>query len=207
MPGVYRKRRKKASNKSAAVLIIFLMVIIALAGLFFIYRDKCEKMIYSKQYPIKYERIVKKYAREYSLEESMIYAVIRTESNFDEKAVSRANAKGLMQITDETFHWITSKHTKDDREKIEDIFDPDVNIKYGCKALRMFLNEFEIPETSYAAYNAGRGIVNKWLKNEKYSSDGRNLTDIPYNETRHYVKKVSSAKKMYDELYFNKNKE
>ena len=53
-----------------------------------------------------------------------------------------------------------------------------------------------------AAYNAGMGNVENWLKDENYSADGLSLEEIPFKETREYVKKVESAERIYEVLYF-----
>lgn len=52
-----------------------------------------------------------------------------------------------------------------------------------------------------AAYNGGSGNVNKWLKDERYSKDGKRLDKIPFEETENYVKRVSSAYESYKSLY------
>jgi soluble lytic murein transglycosylase len=80
------------------------------------------------------------------------------------------------------------------------IFDPDLNIKIGCNYLAWLLNRYENMNTALAAYNAGNGNVDKWLKNPDYSSNGRTLDFIPFTETRNYVERVNSNKAIYDFL-------
>ncbi len=64
------------------------------------------KIVYQKPH----EELVKAEAARYSLDENLIYAIMKAESGFDENALSPAGAKGLMQITDDTFEWVNSKH-------------------------------------------------------------------------------------------------
>ena len=185
------KRRDTLIN-----LLIILLIIIVFVSLAFM----CAK----KYYPLKYMDIVLNYSYEYNLDPSLVFAVIHTESHFDAAAVSHAGALGLMQITPDTFYWISSK----DRNPVcgsnsaEDVLlVPETNIKYGCMILNSHINEFKSVETALAAYNAGRSRVRDWLENTDLSCDGIHLKHIPYHETDKYVKNVLFAQKIYRILY------
>ena len=80
--------------------------------------------------------------------------------------------------------------------------EPDVNIHMGCWYLNYLINYFHDEDLALAAYNAGMGNVENWLKDENYSADGLSLEEIPFKETREYVKKVESAERIYEVLYF-----
>jgi soluble lytic murein transglycosylase len=140
-------------------------------------------------YPKKYSEIVTEYAQKYQVDEDLIYAVIKTESGFNPEAVSVNNAKGLMQITEDTFNWIGTKLGYTEYQH-DDLFEPRIAIEYGTFFLSYLLDEFQNTDVALAAYHAGRGITNKWLQDERYSSDGKTLTQIPYRDTAHYVQKV-----------------
>ncbi len=147
-------------------------------------------------YPVKYSEIISKYSKKYNLPEELIYAVINTESGFDKNEVSPKGARGLMQIMESTADWANSK------EKIEDydynkIFDPDLNIHIGCWYLSWLKETYKDNTLVLAAYNAGSGNISKWLSDERYSKDGKTLSEIPFKETRDYVKKVNSAMTFY----------
>ncbi len=150
-----------------------------------------------EEYPLKYAEYVEKYARMYEIEPEVIYAVIKTESNFDPGAVSQKGAMGLMQLIPDTFKWACEK------EKLEydeaKITDPEMNIRCGTYYLHYCKNEFEIWETAYAAYNAGVRQVKTWLDDENISKNGH-LINIPYKETEKYVEKVLKAKEKYTEI-------
>ncbi len=150
-------------------------------------------------YPQKYSEQVQKYAYEYGIEESLVYAIIKCESNFNINAVSSAGAIGLMQITPETFEWAKQK-LNDTTSKIT-LNDANLNIKYGCYIYSLFIKEFTVKETALASYNAGRGRVLSWLKDKSYSDDGILLKTIPYKETDNYVKKVIYTQKIYELIY------
>lgn len=162
--------------------------------------------VMQKIYPLKYEDIIIKYSREYNLDRYLVMAVISAESNFDEKAQSHKNAKGLMQVTDDTAKWICKKYgiNAKSAEKT-DFFDPDTNIHIGCAYLEFLLDTFGgNVKNSIAAYNAGHGNVAKWLDDESHTDDGENLKSIPFGETDKYVNKVIRRIKIYKKLYGGK---
>ena len=130
----------------------------------------------------------------------MVYAVIFTESHFEERAVSTKNAKGLMQIGEGTGAWGADILRLEGYTK-ESLFVPHINIQIGCWYLERLEKQFGITETALAAYNAGSGNVSRWLENPNYSQDGKTLQQIPYGETKRYVKKVMTVQKIYQWLY------
>lgn len=150
-------------------------------------------------YPDKYRDEVIAAADEYGIDPAMLFAVIKTESGFDPDAVSYLGARGLTQITEETFDWLLTK--TGEGYTFDDLFDSSVSIKYGALFLGMLTEEFKTDREVLSAYHAGRGSVNSWLKNSEYSSDGKTLDSIPIRDTGHYVYKVAKAKAMYDKLY------
>ncbi len=151
-------------------------------------------------YPLEYKAYVTASAAEYDLPPTLVYAVIHTESHFDPNAVSSAGAKGLMQLMDGTYEWIQTQMTGD-IQPADRIYDPQVNIRCGCRVLNFLMAQFDNTETALAAYNAGSGNVSKWLKNPEYSDDGITLKEIPVTETRNYVKRVLKAQERYQTIY------
>ncbi len=187
----------KRNRVKIAVIALAVIAVLAVGGVLLHYAyDAFLKAVY----PLEYESIVSTYADEYDLPPSLIYAVIHTESHFEEDAVSYAGAKGLMQLMDSTYEWIQTKFP-DDPEPLDRIFEPEINIRCGTKVLDVLHDMFENSETAIAAYNAGNGTVSKWLKDPAYSTDGETLTHIPFEETANYVKRVLSAKERYQTLY------
>ena len=150
-------------------------------------------------YPVKYTEFVETYAEENNLSDSFVYAVIKCESSFESDAVSYVGARGLMQIMPDTFDWI--KGRLKDNADYDDMFSPEDNIKYGCHLYGYLMEKYESEELAVAAYHAGMGNVDKWLKNEEYSEDGETLSNIPFPSTKKYVTKVIETKKIYEKLY------
>ena len=176
------------------------LVILLLGAAFAI--GKGYRLLMESMYPLKYTEIILEEAEKNGLEPAFVCAVIRTESNFEAEAVSRADAHGLMQITPDTFAWLRTKLQDGDAYTEEDIYDPKVNIYFGTGYLRYLLNRYDgETETALCAYNAGPGRVDGWLKDSAYSDDGRTLKAIPISETDKYVSSVMRNVKMYEKLY------
>lgn len=151
-------------------------------------------------FPLKYTNYVAKYSREYNVNPMLVMSVMKAESNFDENAESRKNAKGLMQITNTTGNWIAEQLGEENFEP-NMLLNPEISIKFACWYLNNLNEQFHDEGLVIAAYNAGRGNVEKWLSNHEYSSDGKNIDNIPFKETDKYVKKVEAYKNIYTALY------
>lgn len=148
-------------------------------------------------FPDEYGSIVENYSKEYGIDAYTVLALIKAESNFNPDAVSHKNAKGLMQLTEETFLFC-----KSNIELGDNILNPDVNIKAGIWYLSFLSDKFNSNiKNVLASYNAGASNVTKWLENKKYSPDGITLESAPYTETHNYIKRVLRYRKIYYLLY------
>jgi len=106
-----------------------------------------------------------------------------------------------MQIMPETADWIAWKLNLENFSE-EDLFDSEKNIMMGVWYISYLSNKFDGNiNNMIAAYNAGPTNVTKWLLEKDFSNDGKNLTDIPFEETKKYSKKVSNAYDMYIKIY------
>jgi len=128
----------------------------------------------------------------------LMLALIRTESGFNPNAVSSAGARGLTQIMPDTFEWLQTRTGSNLPQ--EALFEPEISIRYGVLFLHMLLEEFGHTETAIAAYHAGRGRVNAWLRDPEISPDGATIPHIPTPQTRHYVNKVMRAYERYQSI-------
>jgi len=115
------------------------------------------------------EPVISRFSRQHQLHPALIRAIIKAESDFDPRAVSRAGAVGLMQLMPQT---AVKLH-------VRDLYDPEDNIGGGTKYLRQLLDRFRgnLP-LALAAYNAGEHVVDRYR------------TLPPIDETRQYVRKV-----------------
>jgi len=154
-----------------------------------------------REHPLGYSYYVEMYAEEYGLNPFLVYAVIKVESDFKAGAVSNMGARGLMQIMEDTFDWI-SRYRLFERDMIfDDMFQPHDNIRFGCYLLSYHLENFGDIDCSLAAYFAGDNTVLRWLGNPDFSSDGKTLDEIPDPDTQHYINKVNNAYETYIKLY------
>lgn len=195
--GRTKARGKKSNTKRIVAICVVAVLIAAIVMGIFVFMPQIEK----SQYELEYQELIERYAAEYNLDPYFVAAVIHTESGFDPEAVSGAGAIGLMQIMPETGEWIAGKLGKENFS-IEELKTPETNIEMGSWYLQFLMERFEgnLP-VIMAAYNAGHNRVREWLDDVQYSSDGKNLDSIPYNETDNYVKKVTNAYEKYKELY------
>ena len=192
-------RRKTRKSKKKVNILFKILVIIITVTLLGLSPTVFNKLMIKKLYKKDYSEYVSKYAEEYDIDENLIYALIKAESNFNEKAVSHQNAKGLMQLMQSTAQDLANrsqiKLTKDN------ILEPDININLGTQYIASLLNKYDSIEVALAAYNAGSGNVDRWIKNGTIKSDGSDIENVPYKETNTYVRKIMRNYKMYNELY------
>ncbi len=154
-------------------------------------------LIFSFLYPLKYKNEIKAYAKQYGLAPEFVAGVINVESGFNKNATSNAGAMGLMQLMPNTAIEIAANLNYDDF-KITDLYNPAINIEFGCYYLS-YLN-YIFPNNInnvLAGYNAGLTNVNYWLLNETYSSDGIVLITTPYQETNNFIVKVKRNQTIY----------
>ena len=176
-------------------------MVIIIASIFIkYYAENVKKQIDDYIYPTQYSEWVEKYSTEYEVDPNLIYAVIKTESGFDSKAVSSVGAIGLMQITEITFDWIKMKNFSGEDVIFDDLYDAETNIHFGTFLISECLKRYGDISTAVAAYHSGWGTVDELLNDEKYALNENTLKEFPYNQMQHYVYKIN---KNYDE-YLNK---
>lgn len=155
-----------------------------------------------KAYPVRYYDYVSENSEKFNVEKELILAIIKSESNFRQDAESKAGAIGLMQIMPETFEWLQT-HKLVPLMDVGHLKDPKTNIKYGTYLLSILKKRYNTIVEVVCAYNAGIGTVDKWLRDEKYSNDGKILKKIPFPDTSVYVENVMESCRVYKNLYFN----
>ena len=182
----------KTIRKNAKKLLRILEVIILLIIVVISINTLTIKILYKKEY----SEYVSKYSKQYNVDENLIYALIKAESNFQADAISNKNALGLMQLMPSTAEEVANKNEIQLTE--ENILEPDININIGTKYISTLLEKYECVELALAAYNAGIGNVNKWIENGIIKSDGSDIENIPFKETNTYVRKIMRDYKIYE---------
>jgi soluble lytic murein transglycosylase len=151
---------------------------------------KVDQAIQELTLPLRHEDVIRQQAAEKDVDASLIAAVIYAESRFRDQT-SHAGARGLMQITPLTANEI-ERLSGGTSFKVEDLSDPEINIRYGTFRLRQLLERYEGNEVAaLAGYNAGPGNADGWGGAEM------ELDDIGFPETRGYVEEVLDKQRAY----------
>lgn len=184
-----RKSRLKFSNLFWLFVIAFLVIVISFPKWIVLF------------YPQPHRDIIFTAAYENNIDPYLVFAIIRAESDFQENAESSVGAKGLMQIMPDTAQWISEQRGIEDFDPA-DLHRAEVNIDFGCWYLSSLNSEFNYNTPMViAAYNAGRGTVSNWLLNGIWDGSIEDLDNIPFDETRIYVRNVLNNYQAYRAIY------
>lgn len=151
-------------------------------------------------YPLAYWDAITREARAQSLDPYRVAAFIRQETVFEPRAVSRANAYGLMQLIMDTAQRIARRIGVTPPASVEELFEPQLNIKLGTAYLRQQLDTYGRVEYAAAAYNAGPTRAARW-KLELPAEIDEWAEAVPFRETRQYVQGIIRNTLQYQRLY------
>ncbi|MDQ4082668.1 MAG: lytic transglycosylase domain-containing protein [Actinomycetota bacterium] len=183
-------RQRRRGGWAARLVVSLAVVAAAIAGL--LYVEETKPGWYARlRYPLAYEHVIRGHARNYDLDPALLAAVVYRESKFDVDARSRSGAIGLMQLLPETAKGI-ALHTGGTRFRVSDLYNPEINVRYGSFYLRRLIRKYDDARLGLAAYNAGQRNVDEWLE------DGRG---IAFGETREYVRDVLELRDVYARAY------
>jgi soluble lytic murein transglycosylase len=151
-------------------------------------------------FPQPYKDQVNEMAAKTNLPASLIYSIMKQESAFNEKARSGADAIGLMQVVPGLAKQLSRKFEVPFK-KSEDLYDPSINIQIGSYELMEQVKR-QNGQLSYvaAAYNAGPNVLSSWIKNRKREDVLEFIEEIPYDETRTYIKLIARNKAFYERI-------
>jgi soluble lytic murein transglycosylase len=182
-----RRRRRWLAFGAAAVALGLLAGILVASGTF-------DKAIQELTLPLHHEDVIRQQSNEKGVDAALIAAVIYSESKFSD-ATSSAGARGLMQITPEAAETI-AKNSKATTFELNDLSNPEINIRYGTFLLKELLERYDGDEAAaLAAYNAGPGNADKW------GGSSLTVSEIPFPETRAYVEEVLDKRQAYRDKY------
>lgn len=152
-------------------------------------------------YPLNFSKLVNQYSYLNNIDPYIAISLMREESYFNTIAVSSSNARGLMQLLPTTANDVARWNNLPPVSDFQ-LFDPDTNIKLGTayikhtKSTLWGKNMFAV-----AAYNCGPGAVQRWVNNRNIRDYDEFVENIPYSETRNYVKKVFRSYWNYKRIY------
>lgn len=168
--------------------LLWLVVLVAVAAAAFAYVDETSPPWYERlRYPLQYSEYIRVHARAHRLDPAFVAAVIYQESKFRKDAKSASGAIGLMQLTPATARGIAVR-TGGRAFHTDDLYDPEINIRYGSWYLDNLFEKYRAERLVLAAYNAGQGNVDRWRENGE---------DVQFAETRAYIDRVESLKRIY----------
>src|SRR5436190_6292963 len=196
-PSPAQRRAAKARRRR----LRFVVALLALSGLVvLIGMHPLKHAVQEITLPLKHEDVIRQQSQKKGLDPALVAAVIYQESKFADRT-SVAGARGLMQITPDTARFI-AKQSGGIRFTLQDLGTPQINIAYGTWYLRWLLDRYDKRQAlAIAAYNAGFGHVDEWVRQAGGADQFDPKTDIPYPETRNYVQQVLQRRKDYARRY------
>ncbi len=180
----------------------FLLVVFAAvaAGAVVVVAPMVDRAVTEVTLPLRHEDIIRQQASDKDLDPALVAAVIYAESKFRDRT-SATGAKGLMQIQPATARFI-ARRTGGTRFDVEDLGSPQINIQYGTWYLRYLLRQHEGNVVlAVASYNAGETNVARWVERSRHTGREFKIDDIPFPETRAYVRRVLKAEGDYRREY------
>jgi soluble lytic murein transglycosylase len=177
--------------RKLALLVVLGAII---AGAFFVVDETNPPWYERIRYPLRYSEYVRVHARRHALDPALLAAVIYQESKFRSDAKSSSGAIGLMQLTPDTARGIAIR-THGDAFHTQDLYNPEINIRYGSWYLDNLFKKYGSERLVLAAYNAGQGNVDKWRANGE---------PIQFSETKAYVARVEDLKRIYRNAWRSK---
>lgn len=191
-------RRKKRSRLPECIIIVVAMLLVGFTG-WKIWNSDTVQMRFV--YMWEYQQDIVTYSQKNKVDPFLIAAIIKNESNFNHKAVSKVGAVGLMQIMPDTGRWIAEQMGLESY-KDTDLYQTRTNIRMGCWYLGELDHEFKHNlALVMIAYNAGRGQTHAWMEEYGWDDNFNDLKAIPFPDTREYVAKVLQDRDKYYLLY------
>lgn len=139
-------------------------------------------------FDLQYDGYITQYCNEQNVSKDLVYGIIKAESNFDKNALSNKGAVGLMQLMPGTAVFVAQKQNITNF----DLTDPKDNVQLGICYIAYLQQKFDSKKDVVCAYNAGENKVKQWKEKGQ---------DIPFKETKNYLKKVERNIKIFNALY------
>jgi hypothetical protein len=150
------------------------------------------------RYPLAFQSLMDRVIADYDLEPSLFYSLVREESYFDPAIGSHVGARGLAQLMPATANDMAQLL----RIRNPDLTDPETNLTLGSFYYRRLYNRFESHLQALIAYNAGQGRMNGW-RTEPWAKSPILLHEgLPFEETRHYIRKIFVSAVHYTSAHF-----
>ncbi len=184
-------------------LILFLVILGLSVGFGFAF-DAAAGALERRQYPMdsRYAALIRENADTHGIPEPILWAMVRTESDFASNAVGADGSIGLMQLAPEDFNRILSEILGEAPSEPGLLYDPETNLHCGSAYLSYLYRRYGVWETVYAAWHAGPSTVDAWLRDPDCVDELGRLQRIPDADTEAFAATVRKAVEMYTSLYF-----
>lgn len=183
---------------------VALLLLIALSIGFGFAFDAVATAIEKNRYPQSDDLapLVSQSATEFGLPETVLWAFIRNESNFQSDLVSADGSIGLMQLTPEQFAYVSTEILGEEEKSSDLLYAPTANLRYGAALVSSLYERYGVWENVYAAYFAGTDQVDLWMRDPTLLTPQGRLSEIPDPQTASYVEKMIRAVEQYNQLYY-----
>lgn len=195
------RRRAVRRRRRWALSVILLLVAGAFGAVWYQVHQSMPAWYARMWYPLDYEDTIVTEARRNGLDPTLVAAVIYTESGFVPDSRSGQGAVGLMQLLPSTAEFVATQPGRPSPPP-DDLEDPRTNIAYGTRYLRYLVERHDSLPLALAAYNGGEANVAQWVAQAR--AEGRELRvpdDLPFPETRGFVRRVLAAQPIYERTY------
>jgi len=171
--------RLKIKTKNKTTMIFFIVIVVfCMVG--FVWQRYF-------WFDLQYDGYITQCCNEQKVSKSLVYAIVKAESNFNTKALSNKGAVGLMQLMPDTALFVAQKQNITNF----DLTNPKDNLLLGICYIAYLQQKFNSQKDVVCAYNAGENNVKQWLQNGQ---------EIQFNETKNYLKKVERNIKIFNAL-------
>ncbi|NMA92915.1 MAG: lytic transglycosylase domain-containing protein [Firmicutes bacterium] len=183
--------------KRIRFLLIFILLLYLVCRL--LVSPRVDRFFYP--YPAPYREYIEEYGEKYQVDPLFIAAVVQSESSFDPEGISSRGAQGLMQLMPATAEWVAGMLGFNLQGR-EELFEPRLNIEIGTWYLSSLRQQFgDNKAVILAAYNGGRTETARWLEQDIWDGRESSIEQIPFAETRHYVRRTLAAYRRYHQIY------
>ena len=182
---------------------IFLLLLAISVGFGFGF-DAVATVMEKNRYPIREEFAdqIRACSEEFGVPEAIIWATVCVESGFVSDAVGKDGGIGLMQLTPKDMEMIQTDILGEEPQHKGFLYYPQANLRCGTAYLSWLYQRYGVWETVFAAYSAGYGTVDAWLKDPELITPQGTLSSIPDAEARDFVSDATEAFEAYTKLYF-----
>ena len=188
--------------KNTIVRSVVIIVILCLAMLCGLVYQTVWHRIDLKNHPRDFSEYVSGYAAEYGVPEYILYAVIKTESDFESNKLSENGEIGLMQLTPAQFSFICTELLEGDAQDTGLLYEPETNLRAGSAWLSYLFGKYGVWEHVFVAYHYGTEATDAWLADPTHLSARGELLAFPTRECEDYAKRTAEAVETYNQLYY-----